>query len=88
MIKSFVDNFIKDIYKERILFELSSNREFWDLYITPSPLNNHSADTSGKLFRIEFIVDKLNSLTPVSCLLSVFCVIPHLNANALSDNPA
>ena len=26
MIKSFVDNFIKDIYKERILFELSSNK--------------------------------------------------------------
>ena len=25
MIKSFVENFIKDIYKERILFELSSN---------------------------------------------------------------
>ena len=26
MIKSFVENFIKDIYKERILFELSSNK--------------------------------------------------------------
>ena len=26
MIKSFVDNFINDIYKERILFELSSNK--------------------------------------------------------------
>ena len=26
MIKSFVDNFIKDRYKERILFELSSNK--------------------------------------------------------------
>lgn len=26
MIKSFVNNFIKDIYKERILFELSSNK--------------------------------------------------------------
>ena len=26
MIKSFVDNFIKDIYKERILFELSSSK--------------------------------------------------------------
>ena len=26
MIKSFVDNFIRDIYKERILFELSSNK--------------------------------------------------------------
>lgn len=26
MIKSFVDNFIKDIYKERIIFELSSNK--------------------------------------------------------------
>ena len=26
MIKSFVDNFIKDIYKERILFELSFNK--------------------------------------------------------------
>jgi len=26
MIKLFVDNFIKDIYKERILFELSSNK--------------------------------------------------------------
>ena len=26
MNKSFVDNFIKDIYKERILFELSSNK--------------------------------------------------------------
>ena len=26
MIKSFVDNFIKNIYKERILFELSSNK--------------------------------------------------------------
>lgn len=26
MIKSFVENFIKDIYKERILFELCSNK--------------------------------------------------------------
>lgn len=26
MIKSFAENFIKDIYKERILFELSSNK--------------------------------------------------------------
>lgn len=26
MIKPFVENFIKDIYKERILFELSSNK--------------------------------------------------------------
>lgn len=26
MIKSFVENFIQDIYKERILFELSSNK--------------------------------------------------------------